>query len=702
MTIAFATATCTLAVLAFAVILSHFQDRAKEAQELAQHRRRSVHSIQRALDDATQARDRAKRSAYRLVAWTEARAAARRAKELFSDDLDDPELAFQVARVCEEIERGEEAARRLVAESRLLVALEEARLRKSEVKNNRFDFAQAAPAYEAAFREYGIDIPLLSDGDAVAQLQHCRPEIHVALAAALVDWSISCRDARGDSNRLATRLIQVAQKIDPDAWRTRFRDALLKGDGAAIRQLAHTIKLEESDPATVFLLAKELEAEQQIPLALDLLGKALVRFPNDFWLNHETAQLCLRDSPLRLDDAIRFHAVAVGLRPQSPGARLNLGYVLLQRGHYRESADQTREAIRLKPDYADAYNNLGVDLMQLSRLDEAVKNLRRAVEIDPEHDRALVNLTEALLRKGEFAAAIKAHEAAVKLAPNAYLLESDFAVTLLNYGQLPQAEKAARRAIKLNSKFATGHFILGNILAQRRDETQAAECYREAIRLDPTYPEAHCNLGHSLAALGHFAEAYEAITRGHGLGQRKKGWNYPSSQWVKEIGDLLELDKRWTQYVEKKTEPTKLDDLLSVARFGLERKREAAAALALLATAFRLDPTLATGPRNPHRTRAIEAVLQIQSTGGINPADLPRWRNSALSWLQADFKDWRNATGKQRATAVREIGVLLRSAEFKPLRDPQELAKLRAAKRDAWTRFWTELRALQGQLAGAQ
>jgi Flp pilus assembly protein TadD len=58
----------------------------------------------------------------------------------------------------------------------------------------------------------------------------------------------------------------------------------------------------------------------------------------------------------------------VAVRPQSAGARCNLGFALVRKGQFDEAAACFREALRLQPDYPDARKMLDFVLdMQRTR-----------------------------------------------------------------------------------------------------------------------------------------------------------------------------------------------------------------------------------------------------------------------------------------------------------------------------------------------
>ena len=179
--------------------------------------------------------------------------------------------------------------------------------------------------------------------------------------------------------------------------------------------------------------------------ALALLRRAQQAFPGDFWINHELGMALLNCQPPQYEEAIRFLTVAVALRPDSPGVRLNLGTALASAGRLDEANGAYRQAIGLKPDYSMAHlqsrsgprregpsrrggrrlparqrveAGLWRRLLQPRHftgrkrvdVDEALAAYRRAIELMPDHAESHCNLGIMLWKQGEFAQALIALE----------------------------------------------------------------------------------------------------------------------------------------------------------------------------------------------------------------------------------------------------------------------------------------------------
>jgi Flp pilus assembly protein TadD len=88
----------------------------------------------------------------------------------------------------------------------------------------------------------------------------------------------------------------------------------------------------------------------------------------------------------------RFSKMRFGWTPSIPGARLNLGLVLLHRGRVAEATAQLREAVTLDPGSPEAHNNLGLAQSVAGNDGDAIREFTRALELRPDYPAARDNL----------------------------------------------------------------------------------------------------------------------------------------------------------------------------------------------------------------------------------------------------------------------------------------------------------------------
>jgi tetratricopeptide (TPR) repeat protein len=141
-------------------------------------------------------------------------------------------------------------------------------------------------------------------------------------------------------------------------------------------QLATAEDISGLQVPTAIELSYALQSAGAEKQAEALLRRLQGQHPDDFWVNHWLAYYLDLQSP-RSEEALRFYTAAVALRPQSPGARLNLDVVLGHRGKWGEAIAAYREAIRIKKNYAEAHLNLGDTLTDKVLLDEATAECRK-------------------------------------------------------------------------------------------------------------------------------------------------------------------------------------------------------------------------------------------------------------------------------------------------------------------------------------
>jgi serine/threonine-protein kinase len=437
---------------------------------------------------------------------------------------------------------------------------------------------------------------------------------------------------------------------------------------------------------------KEAEAEHR---------EALRFLPDDPRLHNNLGNALGKQGRHKEAEAAFREAVRLG--PDLPEAHIGLGIALAEQGRSEEAETAFREALRLRPDDPEGHYNLGTALYDQDRYKEAETAFREALRLRPDYAKAHSYLGLALSGQGRHKEAEPEFREVVRLQPDDPEAHNNLGLALNSQGRSKEAETEYREAIRLNPDYPKAHYNLGNALGGQGRHKEAEAAFREAIRLQPDYAKLHCFLGHALREQGRFAEALEALRRGHTLGIKTPGWNYPSAEWAKECERLVELDRKLSVVLQGEAEPADAAEGLALGQLCQQYKKRHAAAARLYADAFTTDPKLAADLREQHRYNAACCAALAAAGRGEDAKRLPdkvvlMLRQQALGWLRADLAFYnREAAGKLPAVreAVRQrLAHWQQDPDLASVRDKEALDKLPEAERKDWRQLWDEVAAL--------
>jgi tetratricopeptide (TPR) repeat protein len=587
-------------------------------------------AVQTALNEAYRLEGEA-RGRSDLVRWGDAVSAAERAEGVFRAGSGDAALRSTILATLTRLQDGQreakEQAESAARDIRMIKELEEAHLQMANLKGEGFDKKATTDAYEAAFRNYGVDIVALPEAEATKKLKALDSRMHEPIAAVLDDWSGRSGPPLGE------RLLLLAGLIDPDPTRSAVRMAVARRDVKALKELALRDGADALPKATLFKLGTYLRMLGAVDEAAALLRRGQARHPGDFWINQGLGYALYVAGTPHLEESIRFQSVALALRSDSPAMHTNLGEALRAKGKLDEAIAEHRRAIALKPDFAMARNNLGSALHDNRMVDEAIAEFRRSIELN-DNAHAHYNLAIALREKGHL------------------------------------------------------------------DEAIAEN--RRTIALLPDCAEAHCNLGWVLFDQGQFAEALAAMERGHELGSKRRGWEYPSANWILQFKGFAELEGRLPAVLKGNDRPKNVYDWAALADVAY-RKGQHAASAGLWRDLFLAAPGAAENPQSHHRWWAARVAALAGSGKGKDhpPTDentRAQLRKQARDWLQADLNDWGklldSGLPKDKTALIATLQEWKTDPNLAGLRDQEVLARLPAAERQVCLKLWAEVETL--------
>lgn len=108
---------------------------------------------------------------------------------------------------------------------------------------------------------------------------------------------------------------------------------------------------------------------------------------------------------------------AVGAKPDSFTARVNLGAALTQMGDLKGAAEQFEEAIRIDPGKVNAHYNLAVLLAGENKHDQAIDHLRSVLNIDAGDQGARLLLARELVKAGQPDQALAEYSRVIQVDP---------------------------------------------------------------------------------------------------------------------------------------------------------------------------------------------------------------------------------------------------------------------------------------------
>jgi tetratricopeptide (TPR) repeat protein len=376
-------------------------------------------------------------------------------------------------------------------------------------------------AFARAFREFGIDVDALAPAEAAARI--ARSSIHAVLIKALDEWGPRRREEaslRGATNPDWTKLIEIARLADPDPWRNRCREAVLRRDRQALEQLADTVPIPQVSPRTLWLLGVTLNEVGGLDKAVTLLKRAQHQYPTDLWINERLGIFSLYRGARRYDDAVRFYSIAVALRPQRAKLHHDLYLVLMEKGAYEDAVAESSRAIELDPNNATWWYARGnVYGSRLNQYDKAVADFTKVIELDRK-------FTSAWSERG-----------------SAYS----------GLGQYDKALADFNEAIRLDPKKA--HFYVGRgwTYEKLKQYDNAIADYTEALKLDPKNRGALVSRGDLYRSLHQYEKALADYSTYTALKPNEGGTHIGHPGWVWKIrGDvytrLRQYDKALADY----------------------------------------------------------------------------------------------------------------------------------------------------------
>lgn len=330
----------------------------------------------------------------------------------------------------------------------------------------------------------------------------------------------------------------AAQKIDAGE---------LQPAETMVRQI---LEKQPENPFALHLLGLIAHKVGRGEMALELIGKAIERMPNQAQFHANRGEMCRQLK--RLDEAIAHGEKAIRLDPNSATAHSNLGIAWYDRKEYEQAEACQKKALALNPqllpalnnlgsiqrarkdraaaiacyekvlaidpNYLESMNNLGALLIEDDRTDEAIKVLLSALKINPKYADAHNNLGNAFMVKELYDKAFAAYSNALQLKPHYPEALLGLARVQVEKEKLDEALLLVRRAMELDPDKAASYSLLGDIYLKQGAYEECGGAYRQALKIDSELLGAHLGLGQLLMEQGKLEDAQRSFEQASAIG----------------------------------------------------------------------------------------------------------------------------------------------------------------------------------------
>jgi tetratricopeptide (TPR) repeat protein len=684
----------------------------RDAQQRALARRQVelTQGVNEALTSATALREKAKSAKTGGVAlFAQAREQVQRAVTLVENGLADEGLAEQVRQLRDEVH--EEAMDRHLA-----VMLDEAWMASAQMdaRHNKLLFGRESevPFFRKALQAYGMPAGEVEPAVAALRIARRPAALREAIVAALADWlAAATNPAYGihEPHQQWLETVLAAPELQ-DAWARQLQLARAERDPVRIEKLLQTADITQ---VPVQGLVWALDG---LPSATKLrwLRQLQTQFPDNFWANELLGTVLANVPGHKQDDVLRYLTVAVALRPDSAGARGNLGLIAAQTGHAEEALVNYRKAVELEPTNAVAHHNLAYVLGEQHRWDEALFHQRKAVELAPllgiegpnqSQFLAVVhnNLGVSLITMGRFDEAIDCLKKTIAYDPKDAVAHTHVGVAFKEKREADAAIAWHRKAIQLDPNLAQAYDNLGGVLCDlKQDYDGAIANFRKAIALSPNGALRHFNLGNALKGKGDLDAAIACWKKVITLPEPMPGVHAKARVALARAEAVVAVEDKLPALLKGNYRPGTNDERLRLAELCRLKKLYRTTA-GLYADAFAADPKLADDLKAWHRYNAacwaaLAAAGQGEDAAKLDDMERARLRKQALDWLKADLalhtKKLESGRPADRAEVQRVLKEWQGDTDFAGIRGQAALEKLPPDEQKAFTQLWADVAAL--------
>ncbi len=306
----------------------------------------------------------------------------------------------------------------------------------------------------------------------------------------------------------------------------------------AVEDGRQLISLDPRARSAYLDLGEAYRALGETPKAVETYSRLLELFPDDEKIHVQVIEAygrAIAESPRddlykeKREEALAEFEQLSKRKHYNAGDYYNLGFLYEQVGGKDEAMRFYAKALQMKPDYPSALYNLADLYRDTGNFKEALGLYARLVHVHPREVQAYLNMGEIFNAMGDPPRARQFYLKVVKLSPDngdayfhlGYLSESQ--------GELREAENYYEKAVEVAPKNAEAYYNLGNVYASLGQNAEAIASYLKTVGINPSHQDAFVNLSILSFKSRDFQGAIHYLENARALGYN------PPSEYLKTL-----------------------------------------------------------------------------------------------------------------------------------------------------------------------
>jgi serine/threonine-protein kinase len=373
--------------------------------------------------------------------------------------------------------------------------------------------------------------------------------------------------------------------------------------------------------------------------------------------------------------------------------------VLLARGKSLAAIHYLEGQLDQFPNDLELLSLRGVLAWQAGRLAEAETWLQKVLAQDARHLHARVNLGQVQLAQNKFALGLATLKQALDQAPNDAQLLAIYGTALLQHEKPRDAEPILLRARRLNPRDLQVSLGLAALYLESNRAAEARGLLAQATHEHPENAQLAALHGQSLLRLHRYRESAAELERSSRLLPLFSPNRARLNAQLGLARQLIQMEARLDAVLAGKAQASISETIDLIDLFAAAKQKPLEAA----EWAVRFLDEHATHRFAPAQNVYLRAGVLALQAAQADPAQAPRWRRQALTWLERQRKEWVDqvcediAPVESLSTHRQRVNTL---EELRCVRDPSLRAKLPRDEAAAWKKFFDWATPLNPPIAG--